>query len=325
MSRAQGMSTVKQKHQPVMPVQVIDGLCVKPEGKYVDATYGRGGHSSLLLERLNNEGRLLVIDRDPQAISAAKQRYGADSRVLIEEACFANFGEVLQRHAWSQVDGVMMDLGVSSPQLDEAQRGFSFRHNGPLDMRMSANQGLSAADWLATAPQQEIALVLRDYGEERQAKRIARAIVEQRSENPLTTTQQLAELVSKVLGPSARKYAKHPATRSFQAVRIHINDELGQLREGLQVVMQHLNIGGRLAVLSFHSLEDRIVKRAFKAVSSIAPVNRRLPVPDLPEPQFHAHRKLLPDKQEVADNARSRSAVLRVIERVLPDPLRDQS
>ncbi len=318
MSNALSMTTAQQQHQPVMPMQVLDGLCVKREGKYVDATYGRGGHSGLLLERLNEEGRLLVIDRDPQAISAARQRYGADPRVLIAEACFADLGEALNSHAWEKVDGVLMDLGVSSPQLDQAERGFSFMHDGPLDMRMSPHRDSSAADWLALAEAREIARVLRDYGEERQAGRIARAIVAQRQETPLRTTRQLAELVAKVLGPAARKSPKHPATRTFQAIRIHINDELGQLQTGLQAAMQALRVGGRLAVISFHSLEDRIVKQTFKRVSSRPAVNRRLPMPDMPEPAFRSHGRQLPEASEIADNARSRSAVLRVLERVKP-------
>ncbi len=316
MNSAPGTTKAKQQHQPVMPVQVLNGLCVKREGKFVDATYGRGGHSSLLLEHLNNEGRLLVIDRDPQAVSAAKQRHGADPRVLIAEACFADLGEALESCAWAKVDGVLMDLGVSSPQLDQADRGFSFLHDGPLDMRMSPQQGISAAAWLDNADSTEISRVLREYGEERQARRIAQAIIRQRELNPLQTTKQLAELVAKVLGPAARKFNKHPATRTFQAIRIHINDELGQLQQGLKAAMHALSVGGRLVVISFHSLEDRIVKQVFKAVSTNPSVNRRLPMPDLPEPEFKNHGKQLPTATEIEANARSRSAVLRVLERV---------
>ncbi len=320
MSKASGTTGLKELHQPVMPMQVLNGLSVKREGKFVDATYGRGGHSSLLLEHLNNKGRLLVIDRDPQAVSAARERHGADSRVLVSEACFADLGEALRAHAWTHVDGVLMDLGVSSPQLDQAERGFSFMQDGPLDMRMSPDHGVSAAEWLNSADVKAIAQVLRDYGEERQAKRIAAAIVQQRNQQPLQTTGQLAELISQVLGPAARKHNKHPATRSFQAIRIHINDELGQLRTGLNAAMQALAIGGRLAVISFHSLEDRIVKRAFKAVSNKPSVNRRLPMPDVPEPEFRDHGKQLPGAEEIASNPRSRSAVLRVLERIrLPE------
>ncbi len=316
MNSAPGTATAIQQHQPVMPVQVLNGLCVKREGKYVDATYGRGGHSSLLLEHLNDEGRLLVIDRDPQAVSAARQRHGADPRVLIAEACFADLSETLDSHAWSKVDGVLMDLGVSSPQLDQAERGFSFMHDGPLDMRMSPDKGQSAADWVNSAELSDIATVLREYGEERQARRIAQAIIRHRESKPLQTTHELAELVAKVLGPSGRKLGKHPATRTFQAVRIHINDELGQLRIGLRAAMRVLRVGGRLAVISFHSLEDRIVKQTFKAASSKPAVNRRLPVPDMPEPEFFNHKRQLPGADEIVSNSRSRSAVLRVIERV---------
>lgn len=291
----------------------------------MDATYGRGGHSSLLLEHLNNKGRLLVIDRDPQAVLAARERYGADPRVLISEACFADLGEALAAHAWTHIDGVLMDLGVSSPQLDQAERGFSFMHDGPLDMRMSPDRDISAAEWLNSADAKTIVQVLRDYGEERQAKRIAASIVSEREQAPLQTTHQLAELISRVLGPAARRQRKHPATRSFQAIRIHINDELGQLRAGLEAAMHALAVDGRLAVLSFHSLEDRIVKRAFKAVSSKPSVNRRMPMPNLPEPQFKDHGKQLPGAEEIDSNPRSRSAVLRVLERVsLPDSPTEQ-
>ena len=308
------MSTETVQHKPVMPAEMISGLCVRREGNYVDATLGRGGHSSLLLEKLADEGRLIMLDRDPQAIAAANQRFGADPRCYVRQSRLSELQSSLNALGIHQVDGIMLDLGVSSPQLEQPERGFSFMHDGPLDMRMDPGSGQPLADWLQQADAQDIRKVLFEYGEERRAGTIARAIVSRRAQQPLQTTTELARLVSDCLGPAARKSKKHPATRTFQALRIYINDELQELRNGLAQALQLLEPGGRLAVLAFHSLEDRIVKRSFNAQAKPAVGNRRLPqTPDQP-PDYRLIGKWLPSAAEIDSNPRSRSAVLRVIE-----------
>jgi 16S rRNA (cytosine1402-N4)-methyltransferase len=308
------MSTETKTHKPVMPEELIGGLCVRREGNYVDATLGRGGHSSLLLAKLADEGRLIMFDRDPQAIAAANQRFGADPRCCVRQSRLSALKSSLATLGVRQVTGIMMDLGVSSPQLDQPERGFSFMHDGPLDMRMDPGSGQSAADWLQQADVRDIRKVLFDYGEERRAGAIARAIVKQRESRPLQTTAELAQLVSDCLGPAARKSKKHPATRTFQAIRIFINDELQELRAGLDQALHLLEPGGRLAVLAFHSLEDRIVKRSFNALARPAAGNRRLPQPADVTPDYRLIGKWLPSAAEIASNPRSRSAILRVIE-----------
>ncbi|GAB4120194.1 MAG: 16S rRNA (cytosine(1402)-N(4))-methyltransferase RsmH [Wenzhouxiangellaceae bacterium] len=308
------MSTETTIHKPVMPDEMMSGLSVRREGNYVDATLGRGGHSSLLLEMLADEGRLIMFDRDPQAIAAANQRFGADPRCCVRQSRLSELKTSLAALGIEQVAGIMMDLGVSSPQLDQPERGFSFMHDGPLDMRMDPGSGQSAAEWLQQATVDEIRKALFDYGEERRAGAIARAIVTRRAQRPLQTTAELAELVSDCLGPAARKHKKHPATRTFQAIRIVINDELQELRSGLTQALQVLEPGGRLAVLAFHSLEDRIVKRSFNALARPAVGNRRLPQPAAHNPDYRLIGKWLPTAAEIASNPRSRSAVLRVIE-----------
>ena len=244
-------------HLPVMYAQVLEGLRVVGDGTYLDGTFGRGGHARGVLAQLGPKGKLLVMDKDPEAIAVAEREFGADARVAIFRGSFA---ELAQWPATAEgLDGVLFDLGVSSPQLDKAERGFSFGKDGPLDMRMDPDSGESAAQWLARADDREIADVLWTYGEERQSRRIARAIVARREEQPLTRTAQLAELIASVMPRGDSKI--HPATRSFQAIRIFINRELADLEAGLDAAMARLKPGGRLAVISFHSLEDRIVKQ----------------------------------------------------------------
>ena len=304
-------------HVPVLLEEVLQALSPRAGGCYIDATYGRGGHSQALLERLGDDGRLLVIDQDPLAVGHALANVGRDARVRVRQGNFAALAALAHEAlADRPVDGVLLDLGVSSPQLDDPSRGFSFQGDGPLDMRMNPEAGQSAAQWLAVAPEGEIARVLRDYGEERHARRIARRIVAARAEAPITTTGRLAAIVSAAL-PGHRE-RKHPATRSFQAIRIFINRELEVLTSALEQAVSLLARGGRLCVISFHSLEDRIVKRFLRARSQPDPVYAGLP--DIPE---HARpvlrllgRAVHAGEAELARNPRARSAVLRAAERL---------
>ncbi len=305
-----------KEHQPVLLKQVLESLRVKPDGIYIDGTFGRGGHAAAILEKLGPEGRLLAFDKDPDALAHAADRFSGEERLLMREGSFGNLATEVSALGWQgRVDGIMFDLGVSSPQLDDADRGFSFQQAGPLDMRMNPRAGISAAEWLAQAPEREIADVLWKYGEERFSRRIARAVVNSRDESPITTTLQFADLI-KASAPSRERH-KHPATRSFQAIRIFINRELEDLEEALPQAVEALAPGGRLAVISFHSLEDRIVKRFIRDQHR----GPQLP-PDLPViPQGYAP-KLKPvgkpvraEAAEVDGNPRSRSAVLRVAER----------
>ncbi|GAB6195811.1 16S rRNA (cytosine(1402)-N(4))-methyltransferase RsmH [Lysobacter xanthus] len=300
-------------HLPVMYAQVLDGLRVVGDGTYLDGTFGRGGHARGVLERLGPGGRLLVMDKDPDAIAVAEREFGADPRVSIFRGSFAALGHWGATAAG--LDGVLFDLGVSSPQLDVAERGFSFGKDGPLDMRMDPESGVSAADWLATASEKDIADVLWTYGDERQSRRIARTIVARREAQPLLRTAQLADLIASVVPRGDQKI--HPATRSFQAIRIHVNRELGDLQDGLDAAMDRLKPGGRLAVISFHSLEDRIVKQ-FIARHAKAPAgNRRLPVELEFTPTLRdVSGALKAEDAETAVNPRARSAVLRVAEKL---------
>jgi len=310
-------------HRPVLLEAVIEGLNIKPDGVYVDGTFGRGGHAQAILDRLDPRGRLLAIDKDPQAIEAAQQKFVSDGRFMIERGTFANLKEHVQRHGLlHKVDGIVLDLGVSSPQLDDPQRGFSFTHDGPLDMRMDPDTGISAADWLANATDTEITHVLRVYGEERYAKRIARAIVAARNAAPITGTRQLAVIVAKA-NPAWEK-GKDPATRSFQAIRIFINHELGDLEAFLDQVLDVLAPSGRILVISFHSLEDRMVKRYIRTQVRGDDFPHDLPVTHAQlHPRLRAIGKAIhPDTAEVAANPRARSATLRIAER-LPDPRSD--
>ena len=300
-------------HLPVLFAEVMEGLAVKVDGTYLDGTFGRGGHARGVLRQLGPGGRLLVMDKDPDAIAVASQLAGEDARVSWYRGSFADLAD--WPLAAEGLDGVLLDLGVSSPQLDVAERGFSFGKDGPLDMRMDPESGESAADWLARASEKEIADVLWTHGEERQSRRIARAIVARRGQEPLQRTAQLAELIASVMPRGDSK--THPATRSFQAIRIHINRELADLEAGLDAAMTRLKPGGRLAVISFHSLEDRIVKQFMARHAKAPPANRRMPevtgfVPTL---------RLIDGAQkageaELAGNPRARSAVLRVAERL---------
>lgn len=311
--------TATAEHLPVLHKEVLSWMSVRPEGCYVDGTYGRGGHASSILQGLNDRGRLIVMDRDPQAIESAHQRFDNDPRVTVVHDDYANMAAVLDQYQLcEQIDGILLDLGVSSPQLDNAARGFSFQANGPLDMRMDTTRGQTAAEWLASEDEAEIARVLWEYGEERQSRRIARRIVEQRQQHPITDTATLAALIEQVI--PRRGNPKHPATRSFQAIRIHVNHELEQLQAFLGSALRILAIGGRLLIISFHSLEDRLVKRFFKQQSTPAPVPRGLPLRD-DQMNSQLRLKLLTravqaGNAETRENPRARSAVLRVAERL---------
>ncbi|WHZ19596.1 MAG: 16S rRNA (cytosine(1402)-N(4))-methyltransferase [Rhodanobacteraceae bacterium] len=301
------------EHIPVMRDAVLAGLALRPEGRYLDGTFGRGGHARAVLARLGAHGRLLLMDRDPEAVAHARREFGGDARVAIRHANFSDMGEWDQARAG--LDGVLLDLGVSSPQLDDAARGFSFQSDAPLDMRMDPTTGESATDFLARAGEQEIADVLFRYGEERMSRRIAHAIVARRAEAPMiATTRELAELVERTLGRRERN--KHPATRTFQALRLQVNDELGSLERALPAAVEVLKPGGRLAVISFHSLEDRIVKQFIRGPQPVS-VRRGLPQPaTAPAPLRAIGRAQTASDEEVARNPRARSAVLRIAEKV---------
>ncbi len=304
-------------HHTVLLQEAVQALNVKAEGIYIDGTYGRGGHSALILSQLTMQGRLLVIDKDPQAIAHAQALYQQDPRVLIWHGAFAEFPQALQAAGLpATVDGLLLDLGVSSPQLDEAERGFSFMRDGALDMRMDTSRGLSAAAWLASAPEQEIANVLWQYGEERFSRHIARKIVEVRPVQALDTTLKLASLIESVV--KKRELGKHPATRSFQAIRIKINQELDNVEQTLAAVVQHLAPQGRLVVISFHSLEDRLVKHFIRAMSEPPKLPKGLPImPSQIQPPMRAIGKAIrPSDAEIAHNVRARSAIMRIAERV---------
>ncbi|EQD65600.1 Bacterial methyltransferase [mine drainage metagenome] len=300
-----------QQHIPVMLAEVLAGLGVRADGTYLDGTYGRGGHAAAILQLLGPHGSLLLLDRDPEAIAAARARFAHDARVQIRHGSFAALGE--WDAAQAGLDGVLLDLGVSSPQLDQAVRGFSFMADGPLDMRMDPTQGLSAAEFLAQADAEEIAAALWRYGEERMSRRIAQAIVQARAGQPLTRTLQLAQLVQRAIG--RREPGKHPATRTFQALRLHVNGELDALQQGLAAASTCMKPGGRLAVISFHSLEDRLVKQFIRG-PDLPRVARGLPAPAPVQGALRAvGRKHFAGVDELARNPRARSAVLRIAEK----------
>jgi 16S rRNA (cytosine1402-N4)-methyltransferase len=306
---------MQAEHHSVLLGPAVEALRIDPEGIYMDGTFGRGGHSRAILDALGDKGRLIAIDRDPQAVAYGQARFADDSRFSIVHGSFAVLADVAREAGvMGQVDGVLLDLGVSSPQLDQVERGFSFGKAGPLDMRMDTTQGESAARWLARAEVDEIAAVLKKYGEERHAKRIARAIATARAQAPITTTDRLADVVSQA-NPSWEK-GKHPATRSFQAIRIHVNGELDAIEECLPQVLDVLASGGRLAVISFHSLEDRIVKRFMRNQAKGDPFPPGVPVrQDQLQPRLRLVGKAIhPDAAEIEANPRARSAVLRVAE-----------
>lgn len=305
------------KHTTVLLDEAVNGLNIKPDGIYIDGTFGRGGHSRLILSHLGEQGKLIAIDRDPQAIAAAAKI--SDPRFSIIHGPFSALSEYMeQRGLLGKVDGILLDLGVSSPQLDDAGRGFSFMRDGPLDMRMDPTRGLSAADWLLQAEESDIAFVLKTFGEERFAKRIARAIVERNREQPMTRTKELADVIYAAT-PVKDKF-KHPATRSFQAIRIWVNSELDEIEQALKGALITLAPTGRLSVISFHSLEDRIVKRFMREQSRGAQIPHGLPMTEaqlsqLGGRQLKALGKMMPGEAEVAENPRARSSVLRIAER----------
>jgi 16S rRNA (cytosine1402-N4)-methyltransferase len=304
-------------HQPVLLTEVLEGLDIQPDGVYVDGTFGRGGHAGAILDELGPHGKLLAMDKDPEAVHSAETQYGNDPRFEITQGAFTMLGHlVAERQLQGRINGLLLDLGVSSPQLDDPVRGFSFSDDGPLDMRMDPTAGISAAEWLAEASEAAISDVLKTFGEERFARRIARRIVQQREQRPLETTRQLAELVAAAV--PVREKNKHPATRSFQAIRIYINRELEELENVLEQVPDMLAARGRLAVISFHSLEDRIVKRFIRRE-----YRGEQPPVDLPLPSVEHRPRLRPVGKaqrpgiaETATNPRARSAVLRIAERL---------
>ena len=306
-------AVAQDSHQTVLLEEAVDALAIRADGAYVDATFGRGGHSRLILDRLGPRGRLVAFDKDPEAVAVATRI--SDARFSVVHASFAELADVLERVGLEGVDGVLLDLGVSSPQLDDAARGFSFRRDGPLDMRMDTSRGQTAAQWLETASESEIREVIRDYGEERFAKQIAKAIVAARQRGPVLSTGQLAAIVGAAV--RTREKNKDPATRTFQAIRIHLNRELAHLSLALPRILDLLRPGARLAVISFHSLEDRIVK-TFMRDAARADVPVRLPLRERELPQARLRligKPVRASAQEIAANPRARSATLRVAER----------
>lgn len=305
------------QHETVLLGPAVEALLSTPDGVYVDGTFGRGGHSQRILQGLSEQGRLLAFDKDPAAVQVARERFAADSRFEIVQRSFADLREVVeQRGLAGKVSGVLLDLGVSSPQLDDAQRGFSFVQDGPLDMRMNPQEGISAAHWLAEASEQEIADVIYRYGEERFSRRMARAIVARRQVAPITGTLELAEII-KQANPAWEKH-KHPATRAFQAIRIHVNRELEDLQSVLAQALELLQPGGRLVVISFHSLEDRIVKQFIneQARGDDYPAGVPIQFADLNPRLRKLGKAVKADASEVAANPRSRSAIMRVAEKL---------
>ncbi len=303
-------------HVTVLLSEAVQALAIHPAGIYVDGTFGRGGHSRRILESLGEEGRLIAFDRDPQALQAAQQLTVQDARFEIIQQRFSQLQQALQARGITRVDGVLLDLGVSSPQIDQAQRGFSFRQEGPLDMRMDSGAGESARDWLAHAAQEDIARVIRDYGEERFARQIARAIVAARAEAPIQSTTQLARIVATAV--RTREPGQDPATRTFQALRIHVNQELQEIAQVMPQAGELLKTGGRLVVISFHSLEDRLVKQYLRAQTQPPEIPHGMAVreADRPQPRLQlVGRAIRPSAREVAANPRCRSAIMRVAQR----------
>lgn len=307
-------------HIPVLLYAAVDALALKPDGIYVDATFGRGGHSRLILSRLGERGRLIALDRDPVAVLSGEAI--TDHRFCMRHGSFSRMQEILQAMEITQIDGVLLDLGVSSPQLEEISRGFSFRSAGPLDMRMDTSGGQTAAEWLATVTEKQLEWVIREYGEERFARQIARAIIAERARQPIVNTLQLAEIVAAVVRARQREKSRHPATRTFQAIRIYLNQELEELSLVLPQCVGLLRPGGRLVVISFHSLEDRMVKQFMRAAASNDDLPRGVPIREKELQRFSKQtlrlvgRAIRSDELEVAENVRSRSAVMRVSEKI---------
>ena len=304
-------------HEPVLINEVIENLAIKANGIYIDATFGRGGHARLILEKLSPQGHLLAIDKDLAAIDAGKKAFAQDKRFVIEHGSFAQIDQIADKYAIAgKIDGILLDLGMSSPQIDDPSRGFSFLHDGPLDMRMDITSGLNATEWVNHAAESEIVEVIKNYGEERFARRIANAIVRHRSNTPITRTRQLASIISQAK-PVWEK-SIHPATRSFQAIRIFVNRELDDLTIALEKSVELLASGGRLCVISFHSLEDRIVKHFIRRQTKGIEIPREIP---LRSDEFHPKMQAIGSKfkaseEEIKRNPRARSATLRVAERV---------
>ncbi|MDE0841139.1 MAG: 16S rRNA (cytosine(1402)-N(4))-methyltransferase RsmH [Porticoccaceae bacterium] len=304
------------EHSAVLLDEAVDSLIVDPDGYYIDGTYGRGGHTSAILQRLSGRGRILAIDKDPDAIADGRARFDGELRVTFQHGSFAAIKDATAQFGVVDASGILLDLGVSSPQLDQAERGFSFLRDGPLDMRMDSTCGVSAAEWLSVAAEGDIATVLKSYGDERYARRIAAAIVRERALESINSTARLAKIVA-TAHPSWER-GRHPATKSFQAIRIHINNELQDLDDFLSQVVDALKIGGRLVVISFHSLEDRRVKRFMRDQQRgrVLPKNIPLMEVDRGVRLVKIGRAIKPSSDEVDSNARARSAVMRVAERV---------
>lgn len=305
---------MNHSHQPVLLAEVIEALKIVPKGNYIDCTFGRGGHSKEILSKLSSKGCLLALDQDPDAIAFGKEKFINDQRIKFEHCNFSEITQVARKHNLiGKVNGILFDLGVSSPQLDDRDRGFSFMHDGPLDMRMNKNQGISAASWLKTVSIGELQTILKNYGQERFAKKIASAIVKKREETDINTTGQLASLVTKTIGYSREH--KHPATRTFQAIRIFINEELQVLESALDNCVNLLASSGRLLVITFHSLEDQLVKRFYRNYTQ-SELPRKLPVIDQSKPDLvRICKPISPSQDEIISNPRSRSAKLYVMER----------
>ena len=304
------------QHVSVLLNEALEGLAIKPDGLYVDGTFGRGGHSRALLSGLAPGGRLIAFDKDPEAIRTGNELAVIDGRFVVVQRSFADMAQELKdRDLHGKVDGILLDLGVSSPQLDDPERGFSFMNDGPLDMRMNPGMGQSAADWINSAAEADIATVLKEYGEERFSKRMARAVVTRRAQQPFTRTADLAEVI-KEANPAWEK-GKNPSTRAFQGIRIFINRELEDLADGLRAAVESLAPGGRLVVISFHSLEDRMVKQFMRREAKGAPLPRDLPIRDIDIPVSVnlVGKAIKPSAAEVAANPRSRSAMLRIAEK----------
>lgn len=310
------MSMTNFTHQTVLLNEAVDALSIRSDGIYVDGTFGRGGHSKKILMNLGPTGRLIVFDKDPQAIEVAMKLASEDARVSVVHNGFSSLNTALNELGIAKVDGILLDLGISSPQIDDGSRGFSFRFDAPLDMRMDTSRGLTAAQWLSEAEEKDIAEVIKTYGEERFNRQIARAIVERRTENPITTTGELAALAAQVV--RTRERGQDPATRTFQAIRIFINRELEEVKNVLPQAIASLNARGRLAVISFHSLEDRIVKQYFKSLVEKPKLPRWAMVKDedLPAAPIELMGKAIkPSAEEILANPRSRSAIMRVVEK----------
>lgn len=311
----------QKKHITVLEEDAIAYLNIDENGIYIDATFGRGGHTASILKKLGPDGRLICIDKDPEAISYAQANFGHDPRVLIHHGCFSDLEAICQElGCYKAVDGILFDLGVSSPQIDTAERGFSFQQDGPLDMRMDISKGMSASDWVNIAPQAEIQDILKRFGEEKYARRIAEKIVESRKLKPILRTQELVQIITE--GQAKREYHKHPATRSFQAIRIHVNQELPVLEQALQAALNCLVENGLLCVISFHSLEDRIVKRFMREDKPAAePLPARFAKLPIQEEKAVKQLKIVAEKIRASDaelkhNPRSRSAIMRIAQKL---------